>query len=301
MLLPVPSTAVSRTRYVRGFRFDAAAQVIVCSPRPNLCGHRVERLGALTVRVTSIVTVAASRRRNEMFALLTEAVAVRADRREQRVVAGERRAAVVGVQVVAAAAGECRSAAAWSRARSSGRRGGRRSLPSGTRRPRMRPSQPIASVRRRAGAKDPADRSSTGRDEPNADLPFERELRRHTQRRSERGEVLRNDGQRRRLCVRGDDECRRDDESQPAHRGRVAVAQDCRLVWVGVPDTLFLRAAPQNIDVVRPDRRPAAGDRGARERAAGGRALSDAARRDRHREDRDDGVDHRAGAAARRS
>ena len=63
-------------------------------------------------------------------------------------------------------------------------------------------------------------------------------------------------------------------------------------------DTLSLRAAPQDIHLVRPDRRPAAGDRGARERAARGRAVPDAARRDRHREDRDDGVDHRAGAAA---
>ena len=59
------------------------------------------------------------------------------------------------------------------------------------------------------------------------------------------------------------------------------------------------RAAAQNIDVVRADRRPAAGDRDARRRAPRGRALPDAARRDRHRQDRDDGVDHRAGPEAR--
>ena len=41
------------------------------------------------------------------------------------------------------------------------------------------------------------------------------------------------------------------------------------------------------------DGRPAEGDRAAREKPRGRRALPDAARRDRHREDRDDGPDHR--------
>ena len=43
------------------------------------------------------------------------------------------------------------------------------------------------------------------------------------------------------------------------------------------------------------DRRPAAGDREARRVDRGGRALPDPARRDRHRQDGDDGVDHREG------
>ena len=46
-------------------------------------------------------------------------------------------------------------------------------------------------------------------------------------------------------------------------------------------------------------RRPAAGDRGALRGPQRGRALPDAARRDRHGQDRDDGLDHRAGPAPR--
>ena len=82
-------------------------------------------------------------------------------------------------------------------------------------------------------------------------------------------------------------------ECQAVHLGSLATT----FVGIPFPDG----ASAQDFDLVRPDRRPAAGDRVARRRASSGRALPDAPRRDRDREDRDDGLDHRAGPEARRS
>ena len=53
----------------------------------------------------------------------------------------------------------------------------------------------------------------------------------------------------------------------------------------------------QDLGRLPADRRPAAGDRDARRVDQGRQPLPDAARRDRHRQDGDDGVDHRAGRA----
>src|SRR5438309_7356384 len=74
--------------------------------------------------------------------------------------------------------------------------------------------------------------------------------------------------------------------ASPTRRTRARVA-----AGTAVP---LLCAAAADLIGLRPDRRPAGGDRGARERFPRGRALSDAARCDRHRQDGDDGLDHRA-------
>ena len=238
MRLPVLSTTVNRTRYVRGFRFDGAAQVIVCAPAAERFGHRVEG----SRRLDGARHVHRHRRRlpeaERDARLVPEPVAVRADRRQQIVVAGERRAAVVGMQVVQLRRLRvdpqprgCEHARAIDEPDAV-----RAVLDAAPPDPAVPADRERATARRR---NDPAHRLSIRRDELNAELPFEREVRRHTQRRSRRREVLRNDRQRRRLCVSGDDECRRDRESQPAHRGRVAAGQDCRVVWVRLRVTLF--------------------------------------------------------------
>ena len=84
--------------------------------------------------------------------------------------------------------------------------------------------------------------------------------------------------------------------SRSASRRRAGSANEAGVAGYPVAD-----GRAEDLDRLRPDRRPAARDRDARRRARRGRALPDAARRDRHRQDRDDGLDHRADCSGPRS
>ena len=74
-----------------------------------------------------------------------------------------------------------------------------------------------------------------------------------------------------------------------------------RSVTTSMEATLGRSGRVQNNRRLSADRRPADGGRDPGRRAEGRRALPDAARRDRHRQDGDDGMDDRAGRPARRS